>query len=141
MRGDIHRIRVTMFGPLITVYFDGTVLLTYTDNHPLGAGLCGLRTNTYQGASTARFYRFHVTPQGESTVGVNVFSRVRLTSTDPAVTPQLEDLTVSVRSPVIQDGVFIPQTTYSVLGGSTNSIAQDLDDLAKQSNYWWRIAN
>jgi hypothetical protein len=28
-----------------------------------------------------------------------------------------------------------------VLGGSTNTIAQDFDDLAKQSNYWWHIDN
>jgi hypothetical protein len=52
---------------------------------------------------------------------------------------QLEDITVSVRGPNIQTGAFIPSTAYSVLNGSTNTVAQDLDDLAKQSNYWRKI--
>jgi hypothetical protein len=64
-----------------------------------------------------------------------------MTSTSPVVTPQLTDITTSVRDASIQNGVFLPTTSYSVLNGSTNTIAQDLDDLAKQSNYSWRIFN
>ena len=56
----------------------------------------------------------------------------------------------------ISDGALVPTTTYSTLSGSTNTIAQDLDDLVKQSaatkqsatttvtavkqsTFWWRI--
>jgi hypothetical protein len=138
VRGTPHRIRVTMLGAVIVATFDGTSVLTYTDNHPLGAGQCGLRTDTVSGASAAQFYFFRVQIQGDSVQNTTVFTRQRLISTDPTVTPQLEDITVSVRSPAIQTGAFIPSTTYSVLNGSTNTVATNFDDLAKQSNYWWR---
>lgn len=140
-RGTPHRVRVTMVGASVTVYFDGTLTMTYADPHPLASGLIGLRNDSIGSSGTARFYRLRILSQGASVVGVNVFTRVRLTSTDPAQTPQLEDLTVSVHDPDIQNGVFIPSTAYSVLNGSTNTLSQDLDDLAKQSNYWWRIVN
>jgi len=130
-----HRIRMTMIGPVITVYFDGNVILTYTDNHPLGAGQIGLRNNTNGGASAATFYFMRILQLGDSVQNVMAYTRQRLGSTDPTVTPQLEDITLSVRDPNIQSGAFIPSTTYSVLNGSTNTIAQDLADLAKQSNY------
>lgn len=140
IRGSIpHRIRAMMAGPLITVSFDGAVKLTFTDNHPLAAGRCGLRNNTFGGQSTATFYYFRIQQLGDSVLNTVVFTRARLFSTDPTASPQLLDMTVSVHSPDIGNGAFIPSTTYNVLNGSTNTIAASLDDLAKQSNYWWRI--
>lgn len=138
-RNTPHLIRVTMIGAVITVSFDGTSILSYTDNHPLGAGQVGLRNNTFSGQSSANFYFFRIQQLGDSVQNTMVYTRQRLQSTDPTITPQLEDLTVSVRSPNIQTGAFIPSTTYSVLNGSTNKISQDLDDMATQSNYWRKI--
>jgi hypothetical protein len=128
-----------MIGAIITVYFDGATILTYTDNHPYGAGQVGLRNNTFSGQSSANFYFFRIVQLGDSVTNTMVYTRQRLQSTDPTVTVQLEDITVSVRNPNIQTGAFIPSTAYSVLSGSTNNIGQDFDDLATQSNFWRKI--
>ncbi len=140
LSGVPHRIRVTMLGPVITVYFDGTVITTYTDSHPLQGGQCGLRTDTVGGQSSANFYYFYLQPQGDSVLNKVVFCQQRLVSTDPTQTPQLQHLSVSVRSNDIQSGAFMPTVAYSVLNGSQNTIAQDVDDMAKQStNFVARI--
>jgi len=139
VRGVPHRICVLMLGGSMTVSFDGVQLLTYTDHFPLAVGQCGLRTSTVSGASAALFYHFRVTALGDSVEGLVAWTQVRLTSTDPTATPQLYDITTSVRSPNIGTGALIPSTTYSVLNGSTNTIATDVDDMAKQSNSWWKL--
>lgn len=134
-RGTPYRTRVTMIGTAITVYFDGTSVLSTTDNSLAGPGQCGLSSQT----GIARFYQLRIQPLTASVVALSIYSRVRLTSTDPTVTPQLEDLTLSVRSTSIQNGALIPVAPYSVLSGSTNTIAQDFDDISKQSNLVWDI--
>lgn len=138
-RGTPHRIRVTMFSGAITVYFDQTQVLSTTDYFPLGTGGVGLSNDLVGAGSSARFYQLHVVPQGQSTAGINAYSRVRLTTTDPTVTPQLSTFHTGATGSVIQQGAFIPATVHSVKNGSTDTIAAFLDDLARLSNYWWRI--
>lgn len=125
-RGTYRRIRVTMLGSVIAAYFDGVLTLSYTDASPLGAGQVGLSSDT----GTARFYNFRVQPQGQSLSGVNVYSKVTLTSTDPTVTPQLTDLTVAALHPNIGLGALIPTADYS-----NTYLSDNLNDLAKKSDY------
>jgi len=108
------RIRVTMLGSVITVYFDGAVMQTYTDGSPLAAGKCGFRND----GGTSRYYQLRIQQQGDYVSGTPagdvvtadfVYTQVTLTTTDPSVTPQLLDLTTSARSPQIATGALIPQ--------------------------------
>jgi hypothetical protein len=108
------RIRVTMLSSVISVYFDGTLVQSYTDGSPLGAGLVGLRND----GGTSRYYQLRIQPQGAYVSGVpigdsltagSVYTQVTLSTTDPAVTPQLLDLTTSARSPQIATGALITQ--------------------------------
>jgi hypothetical protein len=125
-RGTYRRIRVTMIGNVIAVYFDGVLTLTYTDASPLGAGQVGLSSDT----GTAHFYNFRVQPQGDNLSNKVVYSKVTLTSTDPTQTPQLTDLTVAALHPNIGLGALIPTADY------TNTYLSDnLNDLAKKSDY------
>ncbi len=75
--------------------------------------------------------------QGDSMLGKSVLTRIRLASTVATLTPQVSDLTVSVRNSDIQSGALIPSTSYSF----SSKIDRCLDDLAKKSNYWWAIKN
>lgn len=135
-RSTPHRFVFSVVGNTLTLTMDGTQVSTYTDSSsPIANGQVGLQN----ASGSARFYQFRVQPLGQSVSGLLVYSRARLSSTDPTVSPQLEDLTLSVRGPSIQTGALIPQTQYSVLSGSKNTVAQDLDDLAKQSNFVCKI--
>ncbi len=75
--------------------------------------------------------------EGDSMVGKSVVARIREFSTVPSVTPQVTDLTVSVRNSDIQSGLLIPSTSYAY----QNKIDACLDDLASKSNCWWAIKN
>lgn len=133
-------ITVTTSYPVTTI--DGAVVagntqtLTYTDPSPLAPGGVGLLSN----GGTNHYSMFSIKAYGQDATNQSLFTRVRLGSTDPTITPQVQDMTVSVHGQTISDGALIPTTAYSTLSGSKNTIAQDLDDLARQSNgYWWRI--
>lgn len=134
VRGIPHRFRVTMMGGVITVYMDGTQLLTYTDPSPLGAGQCGLRNDTFSGASTSRYYSLRIQPLGDDVTSKTLYTRVRLTSTDPTATPAVLDMQAFVSSPAIGAGTLIPSADYTY-----TFVDKNLDDLSKQSNYGWLV--
>ena len=134
-RGTPHIVRINVLGTAINVYFDGVNVLSTTDSAYTGAGFCGLRNN----GNTAQIYLFRLQFYGDDVTSKNVYSRVRLTSTDPTITPQITQLSVSCRNANIQNGAYIPQTNYSILNGNKMTDAQILGDLAKQSNFWQRI--
>jgi hypothetical protein len=129
-RGDKRRVHVTMVGSLITAYFDGVQIFTYTDGSPLAAGQCGLISDT----GTSQFYNLRIQPQGDNLAGKVVYSKVTLTSTDPTATPQLTDLVIAALHPNIGIGSLIPTADY------TNTYLSDnFSDLATKSDYTWFI--
>jgi hypothetical protein len=148
-RGVATRFKIVQIGKVITVTVsyplyaaDGvsilggdTQTLTYTDASPLVGGMVALRSNG--GINSYSYLRMQ--QYGDDMTNKMLYVRQRLSTADPLYTPQVEEITASVRGSTIATGALIPKTTYSVVSGSTNSIAQDLDDLAKQSNYWWRV--
>ena len=152
-RGMWYRIRATNLDGVITAYFDGVQVLTYTDSSPLSAGQAGLyqagglATNyalrtlgptldlgiTGGTPTMARFYQLWLQPMGDNVTGQNVVTRLRLATTDATLTPQVLDLTVGVYSNTIGVGALIPSADYRMQFQS-----KVLDDVAKQSNYaWW----
>lgn len=134
-RGTPHIVRVVVISNNITVYFDGSVTIGTTDSAYTGAGLAGLRNN----GNTAQFYIFRQQFYGDDVTAKVVYSRVRLSSSDPTMTPQITQLSVSCRNANIQNGVYIPQSSYSLLNNNKNTTAQIVDDLSKQSNFWNKV--
>lgn len=138
------RTRVIMLGAIITVYFDGVQMQTYTDGSPLAAGKCGLRND----GGTSRYYQIRIQPQGDYVGGTPagdfstsdfVYTQVTMTTSDPSVTPSLQDLTTSARSPQIATGALITQlhdpskpfaSFYNVEMGSLTQTSGD---------YWWNV--
>lgn len=130
-RGTLHRLQATMQTGAITAYFDGTQLFTYTDASPLASGTVGLFAS-----GLAQYYLLNIQPLGGTITAANAYTRVRMQTSDPTVTPQLTTLTLSAHAPVIGRGNLIAKTNqYAVQNGGTKSIAACLSDLAKQSNY------
>lgn len=140
-RGTYRRLRVSMLGGVITVYIDGIQLLTYTDNSPLGAGKMGLFNNG--GTVGSRYYQLWMTPVGDYVTGTPpldivtstfVYTRQRLSTTDPTVTPQMSDITTLAVTPEIGIGGTIPNVSYNAA-----FISQNFDDLVKASGpyTWW----
>lgn len=138
-RGTPHAFRVTMIGTSILILMDGATLFNTGDATINQAGFAGFRTDS-TGGSSARFYLFRLQYYGQDVSNATIFSRVRFTSTDPTQTPQLNQLSMSVHDPAIQNGALVPQTNYSVLNNNRITIAQICDDLARQStNFWTKI--
>jgi hypothetical protein len=132
-QGSYRRVRVTMIGGVITAYFEGTQILTYTDSSPIASGQCGLRNNS----GTSYCYQLRVQPLGQAVTGTNtVNTRLILATTDPTVTPQVLDVATLVAGPSLGVGALIPPTTYQATICSTN-----IDDLRTQSDYFWTIDN
>jgi hypothetical protein len=140
-RGTFRRFRVSMLGGIITIYVDGNQALTSTDGSPLGTGTIGLFNNG--GTTGSRYYQLWIQPQGDYVTGTPagdtvtgkfVYTRLRLATTDPTVTPQVQDVTTTALTPQIGAGVTIPSITYASAFLNSN-----FDDLAKQSNYSWYI--
>lgn len=140
-RGTPHQFEATTQlqtggGALITVYMDNTTIFTYTDSTPLAGGQCGLYTN----GGTAQFYQLRIQQLGDIVTAQAAYTRVNMSTYDPTASPQLTTLTLSAHAPIIGKGNLIAKTNqYAVSTGGTKSIAQCLDDLAKQSNYYWLI--
>lgn len=134
-----HTFRVIMTGTAITASMDGVTIISATDSAISAAGFAGLYTTT-NGGSSANFYMFRLQFYGQNVTAMNINSRVRLTSTDPTVTPQVTMMIMSVRTADIQTGALIATTNYSILNGNKKTVAAIYDDLAKQSSgFWWRI--
>jgi hypothetical protein len=135
--GKPTRFKVTVVVNSITVSVDGLPIINIADSLWLAPGSVGLRSS----GGTNRYSSLRIQPYGDDLSGESLYVKQRLSTTDPLYTPQLEQLAVSVYSNSIGPGKVIPSTAYSVENGSDTTIAQNLDDLANQSNYWWRIKN
>ena len=131
-RGTYHRIHVTMSAGVISVVFDGASVISSTDGSPLAAGKMGLFNNG--GATGSRFYELWITPLGDVVTNQLVYTRQRLSSTDPTVTPQVLDSTVAVHGPNLGNGLLIPSSNYHY-----TFISNNMDDLSRKSNYYWTI--
>jgi hypothetical protein len=129
-RGTPYRARATMVGTSITVYFDGTSVLTVTDSSLAGPGNAGI----IEVSGTAHFYNLRIQPLGQSLSGVNLYSKITLTSSDPTVTPYVTNLTLAVLHPNITLGSLIPTASYLY-----TYVSKNMDDLAKKSNTYWKI--
>jgi hypothetical protein len=123
-----HLIHFEIVGTTIMVNFDGTQVISTTDNSLAGPGSAFLIEN-----GTGRFYNFRVQQYGDDLTGLNVYTRLRLASTDPTVTPQVLDVTVSAHGPSIGNGALIPTTAYAFQNGNLMDIGKCLTDLANKS--------
>jgi hypothetical protein len=140
-RGTWKRFKVQMASGVITAYFDGTQVFTYTDSSPLGAGNMGLYNNG--GTVGSRYYQVWMQPLGDYVSGTPfgdivtakfVYTRQRLATSNSSYTPQVLDVTTVVYDPKIGAGATIPAISYK---GKFISVAYD--DAAKQSDYSWYI--
>ena len=137
------RIRVTMLGTTITVYFDGTVMQTATDS-TFASGQMGLRND----GGTSRYYQLRLqavgdyvsgTPAGDIVTSDFVYTQVTLSTTDPTVNPRIQDLTTTANSPSVGNGLVIPQ-----LHDPTKPFAAfynaEMDSLAQSSgDFYWAV--
>jgi hypothetical protein len=138
-RNTSHLFHMEMVGNAITVDMDGIEdVISTTDSSLAGPGTAFMIEN-----GTARFYNFRIQQYGDDLTGLNIYTRQRLASTNPAVTPQVLDVTVSAHNPSIGNGALIPTTAYSFNNGNLNTISACFDDLAKKSfvpaPYLWGI--
>jgi hypothetical protein len=141
-RGTFRRFRVTMLLGVITCYMDGVQLLTYIDGSPLGAGKLGLYNSG--GIVGSRYYQLWMVQLGDYVSGTPaldivtstfVYTRQRLATTDPTVSPQFEDITTMATTPEIGVGGVIPSVAYN-----SSYVSSNFDGLAKASGgYTWYI--
>lgn len=129
--GTHHYARVSMFGGVITAYFDGAQVLTYTDGSPIASGQIGLRNDT----GTSLIYQLRVQPQGQDTTGMYLCEKWTLTSNDPTATPQVLDTQAFVSNSTVGSGTLIPSANYV-----DTYLSANVDDLKKQSDYWWYVS-
>lgn len=125
-----HRARVTMLSGVITAYFDGTQILTYTDGSPLSAGQWGLRNDT----GTSYTYLLTNTPQAANISNLAIFTKHILTSNDPTVTPQILDAHVMASDSTFGLGASMPSADYN-----QKFVSDNIDDANVQSNYQYKI--
>lgn len=130
--GTHHYVRVTMFSDVITAYFDGTQVSTYTDASPITSGQAGIRNDT----GTSYIYQLLIQPQGEDVSALSLLTKLTLSSTDPTVTPQVLDMQAFVSNASFDIGVLIPDASYA-----DAYVSDNIDDLNKQSNYWWYVSS
>lgn len=134
-RGDNHRFHVNMIGTAIKVYMDSTSpIINTTDSSLTGPGKVGLIHVSGTGGNGDSYHNVRFQALGQSLSGVNGYTKVTLTSTDPTVTPQLTDLVLCALHPNIGLGTFIPTANYQRTFFSANA-----DDLSKKSDYYWQI--
>lgn len=129
-RLEKHRFVTTMAGNTITTIMDGVTLWNYSDGLALYTGKCGLRND----GGTARTYQLYMQPLGDNAYTHTFQMRQRLATTDPTVSPQVLDTTLAAFGNSIAPGALIPKTAYQ-----NKYISSNIDDLAKQSNYWWYV--
>jgi hypothetical protein len=135
-RGTFHRIRVTMEGGLINVYWDGSCKQSYLDTSPLGSGQVGIRND----GGTSRYYQLWVQPLGTNLSGQSLYTKVIMTTSDPAYVPQLFTLLCCVRGPSIGTGAVIPQL-HPVTLPFAAYLSAEMDAITQQSgNFYWYIS-
>jgi hypothetical protein len=134
-RGTYHRFHVLMVGTSIKVYVDDfNTIINTTDSSLAGPGQVGMFHVSGTGSNGDSFRNLRIQPQGQSLSGVNAYTKVTLSSTDPTVTPQLTDLVLAALHPNIGLGALIPTANYK-----RTFISPNMDDLSKKSDYYWLI--
>jgi hypothetical protein len=134
-RGTFHRIRVKMKGGLINIYWDGSCQQSYLDTSPLGSGQVGLRND----GGTSRYYQLWIQPLGVNLSGQVVYTKVTLTTSDPAYMPQLFTLLCCVRGPSIGTGATVPQLHPITLPFAAY-LSSEMDTITQQSgDYYWYV--
>jgi hypothetical protein len=135
-RGTTRRFVVSMVGSAITISFDGQVISTLSDATPLPAGTYGVYSGYPGTAGTTHILQLRAQFLGQDVSGgATLYSRQRLASTDPTVTPQVTGLSLSVHNPSIGLGPLLPSTDYY----KKKYVSGAFSDLATQANYWWTI--
>jgi len=131
IRGTYHRFRLDCQGTTIKSFMDGIQIHSVTDASVTAAGKAGLLAGQVA-ANKVQAQSLRVAPYGDDVTAKNLYTRQRLATTDPTVTPQVLDVTLCVFGNTIAAGVLVPQTNYY-----HNYIDKNNDDLAKRSGYWW----
>src|SRR6266704_1398611 len=134
-RGTFHRIRVTMQGGLISVYWDGTCKQSYLDTSALGSGECGLRND----GGTSRYYQLWIQPLGSNLTGQVLYTKVTMTTSDPSMMPQLFTLVACVRGPSIGTGATVSQL-HPITTPFAAYYSSEMDNLVQMSgDYYWYV--
>ena len=134
-RTTFHRVRVTMQGGLINVYWDGACKQSYLDTSPLAAGACGLRND----GGTSRYYQLWIQPLGTNLAGQALYTKVTMTTTDPSAMPQLFTLVACVRGASIGTGATIPQL-HPITTPFAQYFSKEMDSLVQASgDYYWYV--
>lgn len=134
-RGTFHRPRVSMQGGLINVYWDGQCVQSYLDTSPLASGACGLRND----GGTSRYYQLWIQPLGTNLTGQVLYTKVTMTTTDPAMMPQLFTLVACVRGPSIATGATISQL-HPITKPVSTYYHQEMDALTQASgDFFWLV--
>lgn len=134
-RGTFHRIRATMQGGLINIYWDGTCVQSYLDTSPLGSGACGLRND----GGTSRYYQLWIQPLGTNLSGQTLYTKVTMSTSDPSMIPQLFTLVACVRGPSIGTGATIQQL-HPVTTPFASYYSAEMDTLVQVSgDYYWYV--
>jgi hypothetical protein len=134
-RGTFHRPRVSMQGGLISVYWDGQCVQSYLDTSPLAAGACGLRND----GGTSRYYQLWIQPLGTNLSGQVLYTKTTMTTTDPAMMPQLFTLVACVRGPSIATGATISQL-HPITKPVATYYHSEMDTLTQASgDYFWLV--
>lgn len=132
-RGTYATIRAYISGGTIEVTFNGSRVISYTDGSPIaGSGSLGLG----RGTGTNHINDLGIRPLGQDANGVSVYTRQRLTSTNPVQSPKVKEVVACVRAPEIATGTTIPQTKDWAY---KQSVAAALDEIAKASQMSWRF--
>lgn len=134
-RGTVHRVKVTMKGGLINVYWDGQCKQSYLDPSPLSSGACGLRND----GGTSRYYQLWIQPLGTNLTGQALYTKVTMTTTDPSMMPQLFTLVACIRGSSIATGATVAQL-HPVARPFAVYYSADMDSLIQQSgDYYWYV--
>jgi hypothetical protein len=134
-RGTFHRPRVSMQGGLINVYWDGQCVQSYLDTSPLGAGACGLRND----GGTSRYYQLWIQPLGTNLSGQVLYTKTTMTTSDPAMMPQLFTLVACVRGPSIATGATISQL-HPITKPVATYYHSEMDTLTQASgDFFWLV--
>jgi len=133
-RSTFHRVRVSMQGGLINVYWDGQCVQSYLDTSPLGAGACGLRNDS----GISAYYQLWIQPLGTNLTGQALSTKVTMTTTDPSQMPQLFVLVACMRGPAIATGATIAQL-HPVTKPFAAYYSTEIDTLVQASGdfYWY----
>ncbi len=138
-RGDYHRFRLDCQGTTIKTLMDGAQIQSVVDASVTAAGKAGLLAGQTT-SNKVQVLSLRVQPYGDDVTAKNLYTRQRLTSTDPTVTSQVLDQVLSVHNANIQQGAMIASTAYATpIGQQIATVAAGLDDLASKSNgfIWW----